>query len=403
MKRFIALAGLAAAALAATAAAGVTALSGTITADGSSTVGPYAIAAAEGFQKKNKGARVTVGISGTGGGFERFCRGETDLSNASRPMKNSEAILCRDSGVKWIAFTVANDGISVVVNKQNTWVDCLTTAELKTMWNTGSKVKTWRDVRSSFPDVELKLFGPGTDSGTFDFFTEVINGKSKASRSDYLATEDDNIIVQGVSGERGGLGYFGFSYYEENADKLKLVKVDSGQGCVAPSIAAVQKAQYKLHPPALRRPLLIYAKLTRRSRPRSASRAAALSSRRITSFDNEKAPRERAVVQLADAPRSRDAEPEERGYQRRRPCQLPEPAASPSSVASSSRPTHPRRRARRERWRACASASAGPRTPSRRSPTRAGTRRSRLPAVASGAPSARRLPQRTGSSSATRA
>ncbi len=263
MKKIIVLAALAAAALAASAAAGVTALSGTITADGSSTVGPYAIAAAEGFQKKNKGARVTVGISGTGGGFERFCRGETDLANASRAMRNSEAILCRDAGIKWIAFTVANDGISVVVNKQNTWVDCLTTAELKTIWNTGSKVQSWRDIRPSFPDVELKLFGPGTDSGTFDFFTEVINGKAKASRSDFLATEDDNIIVQGVAGERGGLGYFGFSYFEENADKLKLVKVDNGSGCTAPSVATVQKGQYK----PLARPLFIYAKRTSFRRP----------------------------------------------------------------------------------------------------------------------------------------
>ncbi len=263
MKKVIALVALAAAALAATAAAGVTALSGTITADGSSTVGPYAIAAAETFQAKNKGARVTVGISGTGGGFERFCRGETDLANASRPMKNSEAIICRDKGVKWVAFTVANDGISIVVNKSNTWVDCLTTAELKTMWNTGSKVRSWRDVRSSFPDVELKLFGPGTDSGTFDFFTEKINGKSKASRSDYLATEDDNIIVQGVQGERGGLGYFGFSYYEENADKLKLVKVDNGTGCTAPSVAAVQQGKYR----PLARPLFIYAKRDSFRRP----------------------------------------------------------------------------------------------------------------------------------------
>ena len=259
----IALAVLAAVVLAAAATAGVSALSGTVTADGSSTVGPYAIAAAEGFQKKNPSARVTVGISGTGGGFERFCRNETDLANASRPMKNSEAIKCRDAGVKWVAFTVANDGLSVVVNKQNTWVDCLTTAELKTIWNTGSKVKSWNDIRSSFPDVPLKLFGPGTDSGTFDFFTEVINGKAKASRSDYLATEDDNVIVQGVEGERGGMGYFGFSYFEENADKLKLVKVDGGKGCIAPSVATVQRAQYK----PLARPLFIYAKRSSFKRP----------------------------------------------------------------------------------------------------------------------------------------
>jgi len=263
MKRAIALAVLVTAVLAAAATAGVSALSGTITADGSSTVGPYAIAAAEGFQKKNRGARVTVGISGTGGGFERFCRNETDLSNASRPMKNSEAIKCRDAGVKWVAFTVANDGISIVASKQNTWANCLTTAELKTMWNTGSKVKSWKDVRASFPDVPLKLFGPGTDSGTFDFFTEVINGKAKASRSDYLATEDDNVIVQGVQGERGGLGYFGFSYYEENADKLKLIQVDNGSGCRAPSVAAVQKGLYK----PLARPLFIYAKRTAFKRP----------------------------------------------------------------------------------------------------------------------------------------
>jgi phosphate transport system substrate-binding protein len=263
MKKALALAALAAVVLTAAATAGVSALSGTVTADGSSTVGPYAIAAAEGFQKKNPKARVTVGISGTGGGFERFCRGEIDLANASRPMKNSEAVTCRDAGVKWVAFTVANDGISVVASKQNTWANCLTTAELKAIWNTGSKVKSWSDIRSSFPDVPLKLFGPGTDSGTFDFFTEVINGKAKASRPDYLATEDDNVIVNGVSGERGGLGYFGFSYYEENTDKLKLIQVDNGTGCRAPSIAAVQKGQYK----PLARPLFIYAKRSSFKRP----------------------------------------------------------------------------------------------------------------------------------------
>ena len=263
MKRIIALVALAAAALAASAGAGVTALSGTITVDGSSTVGPYAIAGAEGFQKKNKGARVTVGISGTGGGFERFCRGETDVANASRPMRNSEAILCRDAGVKWIAFTVANDGLSVVVNKQNTWANCLTTGELKAMWNTGSRINNWKDVRAGFPDVPLKLFGAGTDSGTFDYFTEAINGRAKQSRSDYLATEDDNITVQGVSGERGGLGYFGFSYYEENKDKLKVVAIDGGKGCITPSIKTVQANTYR----PLSRPLFMYAKRTSFRRP----------------------------------------------------------------------------------------------------------------------------------------
>ena len=265
MKKALALAALTAVVLTAAATAGVSALSGTVTVDGSSTVGPYAIAAAEGFQKKNPKARVTVGISGTGGGFERFCRNEIDLSNASRPMKQSEAIKCRDAGVKWVAFTVANDGLSVVVNRQNTWASCLTVAELKKVWEPGSKVSNWNQIRDSFPNVPLKLFGAGTDSGTFDYFTEAINGKAKASRSDYLATEDDNVVVQGVEGERGAMGYFGFSYYEENKDKLKVVAIDQGKGagCVAPSVASVQSNKYR----PLSRPLFIYAKRTSFKRP----------------------------------------------------------------------------------------------------------------------------------------
>jgi phosphate transport system substrate-binding protein len=233
-------------------------LKGLISADGSSTVGPYATAAAEGFNKKNPGVQVTVGISGTGGGFERFCRGEIDLSNASRPIKTTEHQACIANGVKWLAFTVANDGISVVGNAANTWADCLTVDELHRIWDTGSKVTSWKDVRAGFPDVPLKLFGPGTDSGTFDFFTEKINGKAKRSRSDYSASEDDNVLVQGVEGERGGLGYFGFSYYEANASRLKLIKVDAGGGCVAPSAKTVQTSAYK----PLSRPLFIYAKRT---------------------------------------------------------------------------------------------------------------------------------------------
>ncbi|MDQ3161309.1 MAG: PstS family phosphate ABC transporter substrate-binding protein [Actinomycetota bacterium] len=240
-------------------------LSGSVTADGSSTVGPYTTAAAEGFEKRNPKARVTVGVSGTGGGFERFCRNETDLSNASRPMKDSEAIKCRDAGVKWLAFTVANDGLSVVVNRSNTWANCLTVAELKKVWEPGSKVDNWSQVRDGFPNVSLKLFGAGTDSGTFDYFTEAINGKSRASRSDYLATEDDNVVVTGVQGERGALGYFGFSYYEENKDKLKVLAIDSGKGggCVTPSIATVQANKYR----PLSRPLFIYAKRDSFKRP----------------------------------------------------------------------------------------------------------------------------------------
>jgi phosphate transport system substrate-binding protein len=252
-KRVIAVVGLAALLVTATATA---ALSGSISADGSSTVGPWTTAAAEMFQKKNPKVRITVGISGTGGGFERFCRGEIDLANASRPIKSSEYANCREKGVRWAAFTVANDGISIVVNRQNTWANCLTTGELKKIWDTGSKVHNWSEVRSGFPNVPLKLYGPGTDSGTFDFFTEFINGKAKRSRSDYSASEDDNILVQGVSGDRGGLGYFGLSYYNENKSRLKLVRVDSGGGCVAPTTQTVQNKTYK----PLSRGLYIYAK-----------------------------------------------------------------------------------------------------------------------------------------------
>src|SRR6266545_4989127 len=171
-------------------------------------------------------------------------------------MKQSEAAICRSNGITYEAFLVANDGISIVVNKQNTWVSCLTTDELKKIWNTGSNVDNWSQVRSGFPNVPLKLFGPGTDSGTFDFFTEPINGKAKASRSDYTASEDDNVLVRGVEGDRGGLGYFGYSYYVANKDKLKLVSVNNGSGCVAPSVRTVQAYSYK----PLSRPLFVYAK-----------------------------------------------------------------------------------------------------------------------------------------------
>ena len=291
MKKVITLAAIGAVVLAASATAGVKALGGTITADGSSTVGPYTTAAAEGFQKKNRGVHVTVGISGTGGGFERFCRDEIDLSDASRPMTNSEAVKCKAANIGGFrAFTVANDALTVVVSRDNTWATCLTVPELKKIWEPGSKVNNWNQVRSSFPDEPLKLFGPGTDSGTFDFFTEVINGKARNSRSDYLATENDNIIVQGVAGEKGGLGYFGFSYYEENADKLKLVKVDGGKGCTAPSVNAVQKGQYR----PLARPLFIYAKRPSFKRPEVAAFIGYI-------FNNERAIAKRAgFISLTD-------------------------------------------------------------------------------------------------------
>ena len=235
-------------------------LRGSVTADGSSTVGPYTTAAAELFRRAGaSNVQVTVGISGTGGGFQRFCRGEIDLSNASRPMRVSEAAACKTNNVgSWRAFTVANDALTVVVNQQNTWARCLTVAELKKIWEPGSKVDNWRDVRPGFPDVPLKLFGPGTDSGTFEYFTEAVNGRARASRTDYQASEDDNVLVQGVSGERGGMGYFGFSYYIENQSRLNAVQVTNPKTnqCVTPSRATVFSNSYK----PLSRPLFIYAK-----------------------------------------------------------------------------------------------------------------------------------------------
>jgi phosphate transport system substrate-binding protein len=240
----------------AAAVAGAQAIRGTVQADGSSTVAPFAQAAAESYERKYSAARVVVGVSGTGGGFERFCKNETDLSNASRPIRLSEAARCHDAGIGYIQFLVANDGISLVVNRQNTWVNCLTTAELKRIWDRGSNVNNWSQVRQGFPNVPLRLFGPGTDSGTFEFFTEKINGRARQSRSDYSASEDDNVLVRGVAGERGGLAYFGLSYYLENRSRLKIVRIDGGNGCVTPSIATVQNRQYK----PLSRGLFVYAK-----------------------------------------------------------------------------------------------------------------------------------------------
>ncbi|MGE5690000.1 MAG: PstS family phosphate ABC transporter substrate-binding protein [Pseudomonadota bacterium] len=237
-------------------AAGGGSLSGRIQADGSSTVGPFVTRAAEEFQQQNSGVQVTVGISGTGGGFERFCAGETDISDASRPIKDEEEQACKAKGVEHVEFQIANDALTVVVNKENDWAKCLTVDELAKIWAPGSKVGNWNQVRPSFPDQELKLFGPGTDSGTFDYFTGEINGEEGASRSDYSPSEDDNVIVQGVSGEKGGLGYFGFSYFEENQDTLNAVEVDGGNGCVAPSVETAQDGSYK----PLSRPLFVYVK-----------------------------------------------------------------------------------------------------------------------------------------------
>jgi phosphate transport system substrate-binding protein len=227
-----------------------------ISADGSSTVGPLATAAVERYEEESPDARITVGISGTGGGFERFCRGETDLSNASRPIEDEERQACEQEGIEFTELQVANDALTVVVNAENDWAECLTVDQLKKIWGPGSKVDNWQDVDPSFPDQELKLYGPGTDSGTFDYFTDEINGEEGASRSDYSASEDDNVIVRGVAGDPGALGYFGFTYFEENQDTLKAVSIDSGGGCVAPSAASAQSGEYK----PLSRPLFTYVK-----------------------------------------------------------------------------------------------------------------------------------------------
>ncbi|MEX2464303.1 MAG: PstS family phosphate ABC transporter substrate-binding protein, partial [Gaiellaceae bacterium] len=209
-------------------------LSGKVEVDGSSTVGPLVTAAAEQFQAEQPGVQVTVGISGTGGGFERFCAGETDISNASRPIKDDEeAPICQQNGVEYTELQVATDALTVVTNKENDWAGCLTTDQLKKIWEPGAegKVNNWNQIDPSFPDQRVTLAGAGTDSGTFDYFTDEITGEEGASRSDYQATEDDNTTVTFVSGETGALGYFGFSYFEENQDTLNAVQIDSGNGC----------------------------------------------------------------------------------------------------------------------------------------------------------------------------
>src|SRR6187549_1675986 len=216
---------------------------GTIKMDGSSTVFPIAEALAEEYQISKRGkVRVTVGIAGTGGGFKKFCRGETDMSNASRPIFKEEMEACRAAGIKYIELPIAFDALTVVVNPQNTWVKSLTVADLKKMWEPGaqSRVKTWNQVRSEWPAQPLMLFGPGADSGTFDYFTEAVNGKAKASRGDYTASEDDNTLVQGIANDKQALGYIPYAYYEPNKKRLKAVAVDAGQGPVLPSRETVE-------------------------------------------------------------------------------------------------------------------------------------------------------------------
>jgi phosphate transport system substrate-binding protein len=238
-------------------------LAGDIAVDGSSTVFPITEAAAEEFGGQYSDVRITVGIAGTGGGFKKFCNGETDISDASRAIKSTEVELCAQGGVEYEEFQVGLDGLTVVINPANDFAACLTVDQLKLIWDADSTVTNWNQVDPSFPDQPLTLYGPGTDSGTFDFFTEVVNGKAKQSRSDYTASEDDNVLVQGVSGDPNALGYFGLAYFIENSDKLKAVQVDGGKGCVEPSFETVNSGDYA----PLSRPLFIYVKKDALARP----------------------------------------------------------------------------------------------------------------------------------------
>ena len=231
---------------------------GRIQIDGSSTVYPVSQAMAEEFMmsEAGRGTRVTVSQSGTGGGFQRFCAGETEISDASRPIKESERDLCDQNGVEPVEMEIAMDGITVAVNPSNDFVQCLTVEELRRIWQPGSEVQMWSDIRSEWPNREIKMYGPGTDSGTFDYFTEAIMGEEDASRQDYTASEDDNVLVQGVAGDPGSLGYFGYAYYEQNTNQVKAVEIDSGNGCVAPTRGTIASGEYA----PLSRPMFIYVK-----------------------------------------------------------------------------------------------------------------------------------------------
>ena len=255
LKTVICIGGLAA--LTTAAFAPVTAAQQLIKIDGSSTVFPITEAVAEEYQKSKKGAvRVTVGISGTGGGFKKFCRGETDISNASRPILKKEMDDCKKAGVEYFELPVAYDALTVMVNPKNDWIKSMTVAELKKIWEPGAqrKIVKWNQVNPKWPDAPLKLYGAGSDSGTFDYFTEAVVGKAKSSRGDYTASEDDNVLVQGISNDKNALGYFGFAYYAENQNKLKAVAIDGGKGPVMPSAKTVEDGSYQ----PLARPIFIY-------------------------------------------------------------------------------------------------------------------------------------------------
>jgi phosphate transport system substrate-binding protein len=221
-----------------------TELTGSISIDGSGTVFPVSEAVAEEFLKVEPQVRVTVGESGTGGGFKKFATGVTDISDASREIKDAEIALCKENGIEYIRLTVALDGISVVVNKENTWAKTMTTEDLKKLWEPNSTVKKWSDIKAEWPNEEIHLYGPNTSHGTYDFFTEVIMGESGASRTDYNAVSDYNVAVQGIENDTYALGYFGLSYYEENKEKLGVVGIDNGNGAVLPSIETVSSNEY---------------------------------------------------------------------------------------------------------------------------------------------------------------
>lgn len=238
-------------------------MTGKVQIDGSSTVYPISEAVAEEFRAVQPDVRVTVGVHGTGAGMKKFVAGEIDICDASRGMKEKEAAACKEQGIDFIELSVAFDGLAVIVNPKNTWCDCLTVGQLKELWRPGSGVKQWKDLNPKWPAEDIKLYGPGTDSGTFDYFTKAIVGEEKASRPDYTASEDDNVLVTGVQSDEYALGYFGYAYYEENKDKLKLLGVDNGDGCKKPTLETVRDNTYA----PLSRPLFIYVRTSAFERP----------------------------------------------------------------------------------------------------------------------------------------
>lgn len=238
-------------------------LSGKIVIDGSSTVYPITMAIAEEFRNVQPDVEVSVALSGTGGGMKKFTVGEIDICDASRKIKQEEIDKAKENGIDYLELEVAYDGISVVVNKDNTWAETITIEELNKLWGKDSTVKTWKEVNASWPDQPIKLYGPGTDSGTFEFFTEAVNKKAKESRTDFTPSEDDNVLVQGIAGDKDALGYFGFAYYEENMDKLKVLKVDAGKGPIEPTFDTIKDKSYA----PLSRPLFIYINKAKLEQP----------------------------------------------------------------------------------------------------------------------------------------